>query len=572
MAEQNTQNTPSTAPGALTLQDNISVAQPENSLPPVDLAHLPQSMQDACARMGWTRLMPVQSLALPYLMDGRDIMIQSRTGSGKTGCYLLPMLPVLSGSEAGPRALVLVPTRELALQVENEASRLFEGTGVSCVALYGGVGYKKQLDGLKGGAQLIIGTPGRILDHILRHSLDLSGIRILVFDEADRMLSIGFYPDMKEIQKYLPDHRIHTDLFSATYPPHVLNLAQEFMTEPSMLSLSQKEVYVAEVQHYFCAVDPMDKDRALIRIIEMENPASAIIFCNTKANVHYVCGVLRGFGYNADELSADLTQSHRESVMAKVREGQIRFLVATDVAARGIDIPSLSHVFLYEPPEDHESYIHRAGRTGRAGAAGTVISLVDIMERMELDRIARHYNINIMEMKNPTDEEVAAVVSNRLLTKLESRFRSLTGLERTRSKRYVAMARELASQELEDESAGEGVNLLAMLLDAFHHDTLNMNFLPQPHENRHAKRTQRHPRRAGGRPAAGSEGEAQEKQDQAPADAQQPSQDDAPRRRRRRRSGRRRHGSRPASAEGGAQENSGSDGTVTAPEGNGGDA
>ena len=258
--------------------------------------------------------------------------------------------------------------------------------------------------------------------------------------------------------------------------------------------------------------------------------------------------------------------------MAKVREGQIRFLVATDVAARGIDIPSLSHVFLYEPPEDHESYIHRAGRTGRAGAAGTVISLVDIMERMELDRIARHYNINIMEMKNPTDEEVAAVVSNRLLTKLESRFRSLTGLERTRSKRYVAMARELASQELDDESAGEGVNLLAMLLDAFHHDTLNMNFLPQPHENRHAKRTQRHPLRAGGRPAAGSEGEAQEKQDQAPADAQQPSQDDAPRRRRRRRSGRRRHGSRPASAEGRAQENSGSDGTVTAPEGNGGDA
>ena len=392
MAEQNTQNTPSTAPGALTLQDNISVAQPENSLPPVDLAHLPQSMQDACARMGWTRLMPVQSLALPYLMDGRDIMIQSRTGSGKTGCYLLPMLPVLSGSEAGPRALVLVPTRELALQVENEASRLFEGTGVSCVALYGGVGYKKQLDGLKGGAQLIIGTPGRILDHILRHSLDLSGIRILVFDEADRMLSIGFYPDMKEIQKYLPDHRIHTDLFSATYPPHVLNLAQEFMTEPSMLSLSQKEVYVAEVQHYFCAVDPMDKDRALIRIIEMENPASAIIFCNTKANVHYVCGVLRGFGYNADELSADLTQSHRESVMAKVREGQIRFLVATDVAARGIDIPSLSHVFLYEPPEDHESYIHRAGRTGRAGAAGTVISLVDIMERMELDRKGPSYS------------------------------------------------------------------------------------------------------------------------------------------------------------------------------------
>jgi len=556
MSDQNTQNTSPADTEPLDIQDGISVAHPENALPPVELAHLPQSMQDACARMGWTRLMPVQSLALPYLMDGRDIMIQSRTGSGKTGCYLLPMLPVLAGSEPGPRALVLVPTRELALQVENEALHLFEGTGISSVALYGGVGYKKQLDGLKSGAQLVIGTPGRILDHILRHSLDLSGIRILVFDEADRMLSIGFYPDMKEIQKYLPSHRIHTDLFSATYPPHVLNLAQEFMTDPSMLSLSQKEVYVAEVQHYLCAVAPMDKDRALIRIIEMENPASAIIFCNTKANVHYVCGVLQGFGYNADELSADLSQSHREAVMARVREGQVRFLVATDVAARGIDIPALSHVFLYEPPEDHESYIHRAGRTGRAGAAGTVISLVDIMERMELERIARHYSINMMEMKNPTDEEVAAVVSNRLQTKLESRFRSLTGLERTRSKRYVAMARELAAQELEDESAGEGVNLLAMLLDAFHHDTLNMNFLPQPHEGRRSRRQQqRHPRRAGGRPnAEAAAQEGKEQQEGSALDSVQAAGSDAPKRRRRRRSGRRRHGSRGSGGQGGAAE------------------
>lgn len=556
MSDQNTQNLSSAETEPLDIQDGISVAHPENALPPVDLTHLPQSMQDACARMGWTRLMPVQSLALPYLMDGRDIMIQSRTGSGKTGCYLLPMLPVLAGSEPGPRALVLVPTRELALQVENEALHLFEGTGISSVALYGGVGYKKQLDGLKSGAQLVIGTPGRILDHILRHSLDLSGIRILVFDEADRMLSIGFYPDMKEIQKYLPAHRIHTDLFSATYPPHVLNLAQEFMTDPSMLSLSQKEVYVAEVQHYYCAVDPMDKDRALIRIIEMENPASAIIFCNTKANVHYVCGVLQGFGYNADELSADLSQSHREAVMARVREGQVRFLVATDVAARGIDIPALSHVFLYEPPEDHESYIHRAGRTGRAGAAGTVISLVDIMERMELERIAKHYSISMMEMKNPTDEEVAAVVSNRLQTKLESRFRSLTGLERTRAKRYVAMARELAAQELEDESAGEGVNLLAMLLDAFHHDTLNMNFLPQPHESRRSKRQQqRHPRRGGSRQNAEiASAEGQDQQEGGARAAVQESGSDAPKRRRRRRSGRRRHGSRPGTEQGSSAE------------------
>ena len=457
---------------------SLDISEPDNPLPPIRLAGLPPSMREACGRAGWKELMPVQSLALPYLMDGRDIMVQSRTGSGKTGCYLLPMLPRLKGDSREVQALVLVPTRELALQVEKEARTLFEGTGVAPIAIYGGVGYKKQNDGLRDGAQLVIGTPGRILDHILRHTLDLSTVRTLIFDEADRMLSIGFYPDMKEIQKYLPRRRIHTSLFSATYPPHVLNLASEFMTSPCMLSLSQKEVYVAEVQHCFCAVSTMDKDRALVRIIETENPASAIVFCNTKANVHYVCGVLQGFGYNADELSSDLSQAKREEVMGRVRSGQVRFLVATDVAARGIDIPALSHVFLYEPPEDHESYIHRAGRTGRAGAAGTVISLVDIMERMELDRIARHYHLALREIPDPSDDDVARVVSTRLLAMLEARFRSLTGLQKLRVRRYTAMARELAAIESDDAHEGSGVALLAMLLDACQQATLNENFLP----------------------------------------------------------------------------------------------
>jgi ATP-dependent RNA helicase DeaD len=506
------------ASGLQTAEDAgaLDIKEPDNALPPVQLEGLPPVMQEACGRAGWTSLMPVQSLALPYLMDGRDIMIQSRTGSGKTGCYLLPMLPVLKTDARHPQALVLVPTRELALQVEKEAQTLLEGTGCAPIALYGGVGYKKQLDALKDGAQLVIGTPGRVLDHILRRSLDLSGIRMLVFDEADRMLSIGFYPDMKEIQKYLPRHRIHTSLFSATYPPHVLNLASEFMTEPSMLSLSQKEVYVAEVQHYFCNVKPMDKDRALVRIIEMENPASAIIFCNTKANVHYVCGVLQGFGYNADELSADLTQSRREEVMAKVRTGQVRFLVATDVAARGIDIPALSHVFLYEPPEDHESYIHRAGRTGRAGAAGTVVSLVDIMERMELERISKHYSLTLLEMKDPTDEDVAKVVSNRLMAQLESRYRKLTGLERVRAQRYVQLARDLAVPSPDDEGDSEGVNLLAMLLDACRQGTLNESRLPGAHAGSEPRKksSRKRKRRQDGQESQDSQ-DGQDRQEQA---------------------------------------------------------
>lgn len=456
---------------------DASVSEPENALPRVTLNDLAPALQAACARGGWQSLMPVQSLALPYLLAGRDIMVQSRTGSGKTGCYLLPMLTALDPERKTPQALLLVPTRELALQVEREAATLFAGTGIDVCAIYGGVGYKKQMDALRAGVQVIVGTPGRVLDHLLRRTLALDRLRILVFDEADRMLSIGFYPDMKEIQRYLPARR-HTCLFSATYPPHVLRLAAEFMAEPDMLSLSCKEVHVAEVQHLFCEVKPMDKDRALVRLLETENPASAIIFCNTKANVHYVTGVLQGFGYSADGLSADLTQSRREAVLEKVRQGKLQYLVATDVAARGIDIPALSHVFLYEPPEDHESYIHRAGRTGRAGSAGTVIALVDVMQRMELERIARHYKINLTEIAAPTDADVARAASARLMTVLETRYRGLTGLERMRVTRYADLARELAHTPDTGASPAEGEEnenllLLAMLLDACHQERLH---------------------------------------------------------------------------------------------------
>lgn len=452
----------------------ISVSEPDDALPRVTLDELPETVSAACRRAGWQSLMPVQSLALPYLLAGRDIMVQSRTGSGKTGCYLLPMLPHISAELKAPQALVLAPTRELAVQVEREAAVIFAETGIRTAAVYGGVGYKKQMDALREGAQVIVGTPGRVLDHLLRRTMELRDLRVLVFDEADRMLSIGFYPDMKEIQSYLPQKRIHTCLFSATYPPHVLKLAREFMAEPAMLSLSQKEVHVAEVQHLFCEVKPMDKDRALVRLLETENPASAIIFCNTKSNVHYVTGVLQGFGYSADELSADLSQSRREAVLEKIREGKLQYLVATDVAARGIDIAQLSHVFLYEPPEDHESYIHRAGRTGRAGAAGTVISLVDVMQRMELDRIAKHYKIGIMPLPLPSDEDVARVAGARLTAILEGRFRNLTGLERMRVGRYAQLARDLATQSDEEDN----VLLLAMLLDACHQESLRETRFP----------------------------------------------------------------------------------------------
>ena len=446
---------------------NADVSADPEAFAPCGLDDLSADMRGACAAMGWQRLMPVQSRALPYLLAGRDMMIQSRTGSGKTGAYLLPMLSELDRGLSAPQALVLVPTRELALQVEHEASSMFGGFGMSVAAVYGGVGYAKQLEALRGGVQVVIGTPGRVLDHLLRRTLRLDDLRVLIFDEADRMLSIGFYPDMKEIQRYLPKRRVHSSLFSATYPPYVLRLAEEFLEKPEMLSLSEGTVHVATTEHYFCECRPMDKDRALVRIIETENPDSAIIFCNTKANVHYVTAVLKGFGYNADELSADLAQARREEVLKKLRAGGVRFLVATDVAARGIDIPALSHVFLYEPPEDRESYIHRAGRTGRAGAAGTVISLVDIMQRLELGRIAKYYKIDIREMRMPADEDVARVAEQRVTALLEAKKRLATGLQRERAARFLPMVRALSG-----EGAGTGDDdaaaLLALLVDDFY--------------------------------------------------------------------------------------------------------
>lgn len=441
------------------------ITEPEDALPPITLDELPEAIREACTRAGWNKLMPVQAHAIPYELARRDIMVQSRTGSGKTGTYLLPALERVDTTKSHTQMLVLVPTRELALQVEYEAETLFKDTGITSCAVYGGVGYGKQVDKLNSGAHVVIGTPGRVLDHLIRHTLNLSKTRILVFDEADRMLSIGFYPDMVEIKGYLPRSR-STFLLSATYPPRVIQLAGEFMHKPSMLSLSHQQVHVVDTPHVFYNAKPMDKDRVLVRVLEVENPSSAIIFCNTKANVHYVTAVLKGFGYDADELSADLSQSKRERVLKKLREGRVRFLVATDVAARGIDIPELSHVILYEPPEDRESYIHRAGRTGRAGASGEVISLVDIMQKLELERIGNYYKISLQERETPTDEDVAGVAGLRLTAMLEGRLRGKTGLEKERMKRFVPLLKELAQDD-------EQLLLAAQLLDELYQQTLH---------------------------------------------------------------------------------------------------
>ena len=440
------------------MNNSSDIKELKNPLPDITFEGLPESLKEAAQRANWAGLMPVQARAITYLLGKRDMIIQARTGSGKTGAFLLPMLERLDPKRDECQALVLVPTRELARQVSHEAEILCGQAGLRTAAVYGGVGYGPQIAALKAGAHIVVGTPGRVLDHLLKRNFSLDKLIMLIFDEADRMLSMGFYPDMVEMKGYLPDRPVNTCMFSATFPYSVMRAAKEFIREPEFISLSSDHIHVTEVEHVYYKVPGMDKDRSLVRLIEVENPENALIFCNTKDRVHYVTVVLQRFGYDADEISSALAQGQREQVLSRVREGTLRFLVATDVAARGLDIPELSYVIQYEPPDEVENYIHRAGRTGRAGATGVAVTLVNAMEKPVLDRIARQFEIDLEERIIPSDADVAKVVAERLTALLEARLRDRDKLQAERSQRFIPLARELAEQE--DE-----LPIITMLLD-----------------------------------------------------------------------------------------------------------
>ncbi len=442
-------------------QEN-ELVEPQDALPPISINALSEKMLAAVNRAGWKDLAPVQTRAIPYMLAKRDLMVQARTGSGKTGAFILPLLEQVDTQKNTCQALVLVPTRELAQQVTEEAKLLAGDSGLRTIAIYGGTSYKPQLEAFQRGTHLVVGTPGRVLDHLIKRNLSLSKLQILIYDEADRMMSMGFYPDMVRVQEFLPEHSINGYMFSATIPAHVMRLANQFLNKPGFLSLSRDTVYVEDTEHVYYLTPGMDKDRSLVRILEFETPNQAIIFCNTKARVDYVTAVLQRFGYNADQISSDLSQNARDKVIQRLRDGKLRFLVATDLAARGIDIPDLSHVVQYEPPEDLEAYIHRAGRTGRAGATGTAITLINYNEKRQLTRISAHYEIDIEERSLPRDQDVETLVAQRLIGQLEGRLRDRDRLQIERMQRFAPMARQLAQDE-------DGLALLTMLLDDTYH-------------------------------------------------------------------------------------------------------
>ena len=424
----------------------------------ITLADLPLPLQEAVSRAGWTSLMPVQSRTMPYILDQRDVMVQSRTGSGKTGAFILPALARIDPELPHCQVVVLAPTRELALQVATEAE-LLGGGRVRVLPIYGGTTYDHQRRVLREGAHIVVGTPGRILDHLMNETLQLHHLQMLTFDEADRMLSVGFYPDIKAFRRYMPtDRHVNTCMFSATYPPYVVRVAEEFLVEPNIISLSSDNVNVTNIEHIGYVVDHEDKERALINLIEAENPDSALIFCNSRMKVNYLATFLQRFGYDADKLSGDLQQKSRERVLNRVREGSLRLLVATDVAARGIDIRELSHVFQYEVPDEIESYVHRAGRTGRAGASGTAIILVDLLERLRMGKIERMYHLDLQKGTLPTDEEVADLVGRRVTVHLEAQRRAWDAWIAP----YLLQYEPMAELMVNDPS---GIRALAMLFD-----------------------------------------------------------------------------------------------------------
>lgn len=343
---------------------------------------------EALRKQGIAVPTPVQEKSIPILLQGMDIIAEAQTGTGKTFAFMLPILQRLNAEDRSPQALIIAPTRELALQITTEAKKLTESRDdIRVLAVYGGQDVEKQLHKLKGGAQIIIGTPGRLLDHLRRGTLVLDGVKMLVLDEADQMLHMGFLNEVEMLIKALPYKR-QTMLFSATMPTGVRRLARSYMKDPVDVKVQSSNVIpVKQIRQFVVEVTDRTKQEALITAIEQYRPYLGIIFCRTKRRASVLNEALQDLGYASDELHGDLSQAKRETVMKAFRNAKLQLLVATDVAARGLDVEGVTHVFNYDIPHDAESYIHRIGRTGRAGGKGLAITFAAQKDKPELARI-----------------------------------------------------------------------------------------------------------------------------------------------------------------------------------------
>lgn len=397
----------------------------------------PQLVQ-AVSELGFSEPTPIQTAVIPPMLAGQDIIGQAQTGTGKTAAFALPILHNLTPGPGPVQALIVTPTRELALQVARAVHDYGRFLDIRVLAIYGGQPYGRQKNRLARGIDVVVGTPGRLLDLIKQNALDLSQVRTLVLDEADEMLSMGFIEDIEAILQATPAGR-QTALFSATLPNEIRNLASRYMRDPQAITMRHKQLTVSAIEQRYYLVNEEDKLAVLTRLFEVEEISSALIFAQTRVGTGELANELTVRGYPAEALNGDLSQETREQVLNRFRHKQINVLVATDVAARGLDIDDISHVFNFDLPRDPEVFVHRVGRTGRAGKTGIAISLVTPREQGRLRRIEGYARQKLMETAVPTPEDIHAHRDNLLREKLD------VWLRRGRARKERELAEELVA-------------------------------------------------------------------------------------------------------------------------------
>lgn len=371
--------------------------------------HLQQEILRAITEMGFEAASPIQAQAIPAQLEGRDMVGQAQTGTGKTAAFGIPLLEKLDPENKKLQAIVLLPTRELAIQVAEEIRRLAKFMhGIKVLPVYGGQDIVRQIRALKDGVQVVIGTPGRVMDHMRRKTLRVEQVHTVVLDEADEMLNMGFLEDMETILSQLPEAR-QTVMFSATMPSAITEIARKFQKDPVMVRVVKKELTVPKVVQYYYEVKPKNKVEVLCRLMDLYSPKLSVVFCNTKKGVDELVQSLQGRGYYAEGLHGDLKQEQRDRVMNAFRNGRTDILVATDVAARGIDVDDVEAVFNYDIPQDDEYYVHRIGRTGRAGREGKAFSLVVGKEVYKLRDIQRYCKTKIIPQAIPSLDDITDI-------------------------------------------------------------------------------------------------------------------------------------------------------------------
>lgn len=409
-------------------------------------------------RKGYEEPTPIQVRTIPAILGGdRDVVGQAQTGTGKTAAFGLPIIELLPEHSKSVQALVLTPTRELAIQVAEEINSLKGKKKLNIIPIYGGQSIEMQFKSLKKGVDIVVGTPGRIIDHLNRRTLDLRRISFLVLDEADEMLNMGFIDDVKKIlENTNPVKR--TMLFSATMPKEIMHIAEKYMGEYDVIEVHKGTLTVSLTDQIYFEVSNADKFEALCRIIDIERSFYGLVFCRTKVDSENVANHLMDRGYEAEALHGDLSQSQREKILGKFKKRQLNILVATDVAARGIDVQDLTHVINYALPQDPESYVHRIGRTGRAGKEGTAITFITPEEYRKLQYIKKSARTDIRKATLPKVKDVINTKKKRIMTELSDIVRAQPGSA------YLAMSRELLRETPAEEA------LAALLQHSFHEE------------------------------------------------------------------------------------------------------